>query len=209
MKLILMSRGLEGTYGTRFLKETIPAEVVAGKRILVVSLPDYNTDALYVQNCLEWGFAKEDIVLSEEYASQAATEFDYVYVTAGNTFEVLAYLQQKGLLEVICRIALEGVYIGASAGAMIAGKDIRLAADFDENFVRLSEDEQQGLGLFEGTIIPHYSYSEYRYYLASKPPVALERYEAVYYVSDIEVLKLEKMEADELWKEKRIRWECE
>jgi len=209
MKLILMSRGLEGTYGTRFLKETIPAAMVAGKRILVVSLPDYYTDALYVQNCLEWGFAKEDIVLSEEYASQTATEFDYVYVTAGNTFEVLAYLQQKGLLEVIRRIALEGVYIGASAGAMIAGKDIRLAADFDENFVRLSEDEQQGLGLFEGTIIPHYSYSEYRYYLASKPSVVLERYEAVYYVSDIEVLKLEKMEADELWKEKRIRWECE
>lgn len=31
-------------------------------------------------------------------------------------------------------------YIGASAGALIAGKDIKLAADFDKNDVRLKEE---------------------------------------------------------------------
>ena len=42
-------------------------------------------------------------------------------------------------------------YIGSSAGAMIAGTDIYLAEDFDENIVGLTD--LKALGLFDGSDI--------------------------------------------------------
>lgn len=53
-------------------------------------------------------------------------------------------------------------YIGSSAGAMIAGTDIYLAEDFDENIVGLTD--LKALGLFDGSVIPHYSRRDLKRY---------------------------------------------
>ena len=55
---------------------------------------------------------------------------DFVYVTEGNTFEVLNYMRQRQIIEFIREgfsTSSNLVYIGSSAGAMIAGTDIMLA----------------------------------------------------------------------------------
>lgn len=54
-------------------------------------------------------------------------------------------------------------YIGSSAGAMIAGTDIYLAEDFDENIVGLTD--LKALGLFDGSVIPHYSRRDLKRYI--------------------------------------------
>ena len=61
--------------------------------------------------------------------------FEYYYVTAGNTFEILKEIRIKKLAGLIKRSMLENnaTNIGSSAGAMIAGIDIRLALDFDRD----------------------------------------------------------------------------
>lgn len=209
MRLFLLSTGLEGPLGTAFIKKHIRKEQVLGKRILVISLPWVGTDKPYRNNCLEWGFEEKDIVLSEDFEPQMGAEFEFVYVTAGNTFEVLQYMRQKDLCEVVAEIARKGTYVGASAGAIIAGTDIRLAADFDENRIGMPVEEQQGVGLFEGTIIPHQSFTEHRYYLESKSFQVRDSYKKIYYVADNEGLMLVHNPADGSWKEKRLRWELD
>lgn len=207
MRLFLLSTALDGPLGTQFLKKHIPEKEVSGKKILVISVPWENTDRVYLNNCLEWGFEEENIVLSEVYDPQMGAEFDYVYVTAGNTFEILQYMRQKGLCQVITQIAEKGTYVGASAGAIIAGTDIHLAADFDENRIGMPVEEQQGLELFEGTIIPHQTFTEHRYYLESKSYQVRDSYKKIYYVADNEGMMLIQNPADGSWKEKRLRWD--
>lgn len=132
-----------------------------------------------------------------------------MYVTAGNTFEILQYMRQKGLCQVITQIAEKGTYVGASAGAIIAGTDVRLAAHFDENRIGMPEEEQQGLGLFEGTIIPHQTFREHGCYLRSLKDEERARYQRICYVADDEGLMFVKDPVDDPWKEKRLRWEWE
>ena len=65
-------------------------------------------------------------------------------------------------------------YIGSSAGAMIAGTDIYLAEDFDENIVGLTD--LKALGLFDGSVIPHYSRRDLKRYIKK---FESERYRAL------------------------------
>lgn len=51
----------------------------------------------------------------------------------------------------------------SSAGAIIAGTDIMLARDFDSNFVGMIDCT--ALGLFDGTIIPHYEPENLQMYI--------------------------------------------
>ena len=51
-------------------------------------------------------------------------------------------------------------YIGASAGAHIAGLDVKAATHFDKN--RVGMTDFTGLGLFDGVAFPHYDYFDRR-----------------------------------------------
>ena len=206
MRLFLLSMGLESPLGTEFIKRHIPPKEVTGKRILVVSLPWVGTDRTYRNNCLEWGFEEENIVLSEDYEPRMGAEFEFVYVTAGNTFDVLQYMRQKGLCQVIREIAEKGTYVGASAGVLIAGTDICQAKYFDDNNAGMPEEEQQALALFEGTILPHLTFTEFRQFFANMHPKEKERYAQIYYVADDEGLMLTGAAGEEEWS-KRYRWE--
>ena len=81
---------------------------------------------------------------------------DYIYVTEGNTFEVLNRMRRHALCDYVKEAVLGGaVYIGASAGAIIAGNEITPALSMDLNFVQMKEEEMKGLGLFDGVVFPH------------------------------------------------------
>ena len=114
---------------------------------------------------------------------------DLIYVTAGNTFEVLKYMRDQGIDRYIREVMdrkPDAVYIGSSAGAVIAGKDIELAADFDANFLGMTDFT--ALGLFDGTIIPHYTREELRQYLSHTEKTITSRYRKIYSVSNEEII---------------------
>ena len=77
-------------------------------------------------------------------------------------------------------------YIGSSAGAMIAGTDIYLAEDFDENIVGLTD--LRALGLFDGSIIPHYSRQDLIRYINNSKQEDIRHYSELYSVDDNEAL---------------------
>lgn len=77
------------------------------------------------------------------------------------------------------------VYIGSSAGAMIAGNDILFAKDFDNNPV--GRMDFASLGLFNGVIIPHCGQGEFIAYISNNGQL-LSTYANVLYVGNEDVL---------------------
>ncbi len=89
--------------------------------------------------------------LSEHQASEL-DEFDAVYLGGGNTFALLAQLQESGFERYLKAYAQRGKAVyGGSAGAVVFGRDIRTVNHLDRNDVGLTETK--GLDLAEGHAI--------------------------------------------------------
>ncbi|MCR4961638.1 MAG: Type 1 glutamine amidotransferase-like domain-containing protein [Lachnospiraceae bacterium] len=135
---------------------------------------------------------EENIRFSKRSYPDEEFDPDIVYVTEGNTFEVLKYMKELGIFKYIKKLARDKskdlIYIGSSAGAMIAGDDIMLAKDFDSNTVGLYD--YTSLGLFEGAVVPHYTEEQLKLYIESTEKHILERYYTIYSVSNDEMLEL-------------------
>ena len=79
-------------------------------------------------------------------------------------------------------------YIGASAGAHIAGMDIEAAIPFDRN--RLPVTDFEGLALFNGVAIPHYEAGDERRFLSYKTARDSGKYQVVYTIGNEEILEI-------------------
>ena len=192
MKLVLNSHGLNTQTGTKQIKESLEKlghNSFTDSSIFVVSHPDYGIDDLIVNNLVNsLGFYKENIYLSAAGIPKCTP--DYIYVTEGNTYEILYYMQRYGLtdyIKEIMRSVEPPVYIGSSAGAIIAGTDIKMCSD--TNVVGFMD--YSGLCLFEGTIIPHCSRVNLKTYLENTDEHLLNRYKKIYSVGDDEAITLE------------------
>jgi dipeptidase E len=101
----------------------------------------------------------EDLVLHHGYSDAELSSFHAIYVCGGNTFYLLHTLREYGVDRLLRHMAQTGVtYVGVSAGSVIAGPDIGVAAPFDENDVGLANT--MGLGFIPEAISPHYQAKE-------------------------------------------------
>ena len=84
------------------------------------------------------------------------TNIDVIYISGGNTFGTLDKIRKCNFDKDIINYVKSGVvYIGGSAGAHIASKDIKHVEKYDENNVGITD--YSGLGLFNGMLICHYT----------------------------------------------------
>ena len=158
--LILNSRGINTIGGVKIIRdrlESLGLDEFKYNKIFVVSYPYYEVDEFIINNLVKIiGFEKENIYLFSNGIPEGIIP-DFVYVTEGNIFEILKYMRLEGHVDYIrnwYKKKKNAIYIGLSAGAMIAGTDVALASDFDSNYVGLTDYES--LGLFDGIVIPHY-----------------------------------------------------
>ncbi len=192
--LLLTSFGLNTTLGADLIAKALDGEDLSAKTILLVSLAAYGIDDLLQSACLKMGFVRENIFFSDvpsgERTEPLCPEYvDYVYVTEGNTFKILHHLRQKDLMPYIRRCVASGsTYIGASAGAMLAGTDVKLALEFDPD--NYSTTDFTALGLFNGTIIPHYTADELACFIENSTYEELARYACIYYIENNSYLQL-------------------
>jgi len=118
------------------------------------------------ESCYEWitsTFAPlgiTDITMWTSLTEHQASEIDQfsgVYIGGGNTFSLLAELQESGFDEHLRTCAKRGRAIyGGSAGAVVLGRDIQIVAHVDTNDVGLKRTT--GLDLIQGhAILPHYT----------------------------------------------------
>lgn len=188
-KLILTARGLNSETGQKIIRKCLSKEENREKKtILLISIKKYEIDKILKQASMELGFPEEHIFLASEHIDLKKIQPDYIYVTEGNVYQVLDYMRKNGLLKFIQQQMkrTDCTYIGSSAGAMIAGTDIYLAEDFDENIVGLTD--LKALGLFDGSVIPHYSGQDLKRYIKNLKQEEIRRYSKLYSVDDNEAL---------------------
>jgi len=118
------------------------------------------------ESCFEWitsTFAPlgiTDIIMWTSLTEHKASELDQfsgVYIGGGNTFSLLAELQESGFDEYLKVYTKQGRSIyGGSAGAVILGRNIQIVAHVDPNNAGLKRTT--GLNLAqEHAIWPHYT----------------------------------------------------
>lgn len=97
-----------------------------------------------------WGLdrAPEDV--------QRLLDSDVLAIPGGNTFDLLRHLQERNLLRAVEDfLAAGGLLYGGSAGAVLVGADIAIAASVDPNHAGITD--VHGLDLLEGAVVrPHH-----------------------------------------------------
>jgi dipeptidase E len=83
---------------------------------------------------------------------------DLIFVEGGNTFYLLKAMRACNFKKVIMKLLKKGiVYIGVSAGSIVAGRTIQTADNFGTgNRNRFGIKNIKGLGLVHFDILPHY-----------------------------------------------------
>lgn len=182
-KIYLTSRGLNTKLGRKIIGKALSDCDKSGK-MLMITIGEYSINDILRDAAMELGFLSENIVVYDgDKYRKIDTDFDYIYVSEGNTFQILDMMKSHGLIEKIHAAVDAGAsYIGSSAGAMIAGTDILLAQDFDRNFVGMTDF--QALGLFRGTIIPHYTKEDLSCYFSRTSEELIGHYEEIYSVGN-------------------------
>lgn len=103
----------------------------------------------------------EDIVIANMHNTVDVSnlgDFNVIYVCGGNTFAILQKLRETGLSAfIIQQVQAGAVYVGVSAGSIIAGPSIEMASwgsEGDENEIGLKD--LSGLSLVDIEVFPHF-----------------------------------------------------
>ena len=182
-ELILLSSGVQMTKGNALLRKYFGNQNLEKKQILLIGDREPEWFALCANAFTALGFDSSHIYTSQHYdLLSRAVNFDYLYMSEGNTFQQMNYLRTQKWIPFIINAWQNGTaYIGVSAGAHIACISIRPAADFDDMGLYPTSD-LCGLGLFDGVVIPHFhKHSQLR--------IAAQK-KAVEYFSESKVLTL-------------------
>ena len=108
----------------------------------------------------DFGYEGENFdvsVFSEEIAKEKLSEAKIVFISGGNTFYLLQELKRKNLITYLKERIENGLlYIGESAGSVIAAPDIEYASVIDDKTVATELDDYTGLNLVDFYIVPHF-----------------------------------------------------
>jgi dipeptidase E len=86
---------------------------------------------------------------------------DAVYVGGGNTFHLLRHMRQSGFFDLIGGYLASGVvYIGSSAGSVVATPDIAYAASVDDPS-KGAGVLTGGLSLIDRPVLPHFDHPDF------------------------------------------------
>lgn len=166
MKLILSSCDFLNPNSRKCILDNITKPLYKCKVLFIPNEPYLinNLDKYYKRLELD-GFKKENLYIYNENESEKFEnlDIDLIYVGGGNTFYTLNKIRKKDFdKSIINYLKNDVIYIGGSCGAHIVTSNIEHVLHFDNNFVGIADFD--GLNLFKGIIIPHYSKSrEYVY----------------------------------------------
>jgi len=165
MKLLLTSTGLPNEIiRNKFLNLVCkdPKNIIVG---FIPTAADPEEDKWFVDEALnqikEMGMHIRIVDLkgkNEESLKEKLENCDVIYVNGGNTFYLLDWVRKSGFDKVIRPLLEEGkVYIGGSAGGLIAGPSIDVASWKGGDINEIGLIDFTGLNLVPFTIYPHYT----------------------------------------------------
>lgn len=127
----------------------------------------------------DMGFGEVAFFDFEKGYARELLDFDLIYMNGGNTYYLLDWIKRSNFDEIVKEFLQKGgLYIGVSAGSIVAGPSIEVLnfTGGDENAAGLTDFS--GLGLIDKAIAPHYIKEE---------EAAIEKYEEA---SGVEVIRL-------------------
>ena len=135
------------------------------KKILFIptatNVDEYKKYIYLTQKAFEdFGYEVENFdvsIFSEEIAKEKLSQAKTVFISGGNTFYLLQELKRKNLTSYLKERIENGLlYIGESAGSVIAAPDIEYASVIDDKTVATELDDYAGLNLVDFYIVPHF-----------------------------------------------------
>lgn len=115
---------------------------------------------------VESGFNVIDIDLKEKTKNQLSYELkdaDIIFVAGGNTFYLLDKVQKSGFDKLVKTLVQKGViYIGSSAGAILAGPSIEPFKTLDDPSKVQNLKSFKGLNLVNFVVLPHFGKEKYK-----------------------------------------------
>ena len=100
---------------------------------------------------------------SNEEIVNKLTKNDYIYITGGNTFFLLQELKRSGADKIIIEQVNAGkVYIGESAGSMVASPNIEYAAAMDSMKKAPNLENLDSLKLTDFYTVPHHTNAPFK-----------------------------------------------
>ncbi len=190
MKLYLTSNGFEDSAVADYFKNLVLPRQIADLSFLVISVQDSDSDAVYLQKTINElkgiGVINIEVFKLREDKFVSSKEYDVIFVCGGNTFVYLDRIRKTGLAKFIIDAVKSdrSIYVGVSAGSIVAGPDIAIAGDEDSNDIGLTD--LTGLELTDRVIYPHYTEGS-REYLDSFqktskfPVIEISDIQAVYF----------------------------
>lgn len=213
-KLILTSKGMNTNMGKDLVKKVYDEEKMEYGSIFLMTVPEYKVDDVVVQNCKELGYKEVYVAKDfEDKTIEEMPEVEAIFVTEGNTFEVIAYIREHHFDEYIKKMVEQGAtYIGSSAGAILSCGSFKEAGNFDSNFVGINDFRGFGFMPREGglsdVVIPHYTYKQLQSYIGTLTDEEINNYRNLHNISNEEALIMDckrKAENVEVIKKRRIR----
>lgn len=115
----------------------------------------------------EAGFLPFDYTITDKTEKQLRKDLsgtDFIFVSGGNTFYCLEKAQESGFIKVVRDLVLKEnkVYIGSSAGSVIAGPDIHPAYNLDDASKAPNLKGYKGFGLVDFVSLPHWGSEKFK-----------------------------------------------
>lgn len=161
MKLILSSRDFRGESSRQVILSNLP-KPLSQCRVLFIPNEKWTPERLdtgfYVRRMQEIGFSEELVSIFDPRRPEAFLNLalDVIYVSGGNSFELLSLLRRCSFDQELIRYIRSGVaYVGGSAGAHLVSADLSHLSRYDA--VPEGMTDFSGLNLFHGILLCHFS----------------------------------------------------
>lgn len=203
MKLLLTSGGITNKSIARSLRKLLGKPFNKSKLVFIPTAANISPeDKQWLINDLnnvqklgfkEVGILNIDATPSEKVWRPRLEKADVILFGGGNTYYLLRWLKQSGLGKALPKLLKSRVYVGISAGSIVAAPTLKLSSrtsrDFFKKFYRGEPEEspviEEGLGLVNFHVRPHLNSPGFtdskKKYLAK---VAKEVDEPIYAIDD-------------------------
>lgn len=147
------------------LFEDFAGEPVKGKKLAFIPTASLVEKVRFYVDDDRKAFEKLGLIIEELEVSTATTEEvaqalernDYIFISGGNTFYLMQELKKKGADKLLIEQINNGkLYIGTSAGSVIASPNIEFVSDMDEPKKAPELTDYSGLHLVDFYLLPHY-----------------------------------------------------
>lgn len=165
MKLLLTSGGLTNISISKALFELVGKKPKETKLVFIPTAANAQADDMSwfindLNNIQKQGFKSVSIAdISAIDQSMWLPRFmaaDVLFFEGGNTFHLMEWINKSGLTQLLPELLKTKVWVGVSAGSMVAGPDLSLKLSqvvYEDDFDR--KENMPGLNLVDFYFLPH------------------------------------------------------